>query len=139
MNLRALGVLLLLLAFSTLLLCAQQETPAPKPRLSLRALPQYPVAVVGPDSLVAFDAGGRVLSRLRVAPRMANMLTWSNVPLRILGAPLGGAPLGGGDCYTIRSYKFERYNGGDATRQVGESTCTPASKLRVMPAIPKPR
>ncbi len=37
-------------------------------------------------------------------------------------------------CYTMNSYVFERYDGGDAMRLVKHSTCTPGSQFRVKKA-----
>ncbi len=34
-------------------------------------------------------------------------------------------------CYTMHSFVFKRYNGGDATRLVKQTTCTPAGQFRV--------
>ncbi len=38
-------------------------------------------------------------------------------------------------CYTMHSFVFQRHNGGDAVRQVNESTCTPASRFRTKSAV----
>ena len=38
-------------------------------------------------------------------------------------------------CLTLRTYYFERFNGGDAMRPVGEATCTPAARFQANSAV----
>ena len=40
---------------------------------------------------------------------------------------LASLPFSPNVCYTMNSFVFKRYNGGDATRLVKQTTCTPGS------------
>jgi hypothetical protein len=40
-------------------------------------------------------------------------------------------------CYTMRSYYYERVDGGDAMQRVGETTCTPSNRVQPREAGPR--
>lgn len=69
-------------------------------------------------------------------PNARPELTPPRVTVRTLAFP-NVVPLN--VCYTMDTFVFKRYNGGDAVRLVGHRTCTKASMLRKKTVVLNPR